>query len=58
MKILFTFFILVAPKLSAREVIGVVEGRPIILACEAKAYPKAMVEWMRHGKFSIFTIPS
>ena len=43
-------FILVAPTVSAQAVIGAVEDRPVVLSCEAKAYPKAMVEWMRYGK--------
>jgi len=38
-----------APTVSAQAVIGAVEDRPVVLSCEAKAYPKAMVEWMRYG---------
>ena len=48
-------FILVAPTVSAQAVIGAVEDRPVVLSCEAKAYPKAMVEWMRYGMIQIFS---
>ena len=47
---------LVAPTVSAQAVIGAVEDRPVVLSCEAKAYPKAMVEWMRYGKIWRFFI--
>ena len=51
-------FILVAPTVSAQAVIGAVEDRPVVLSCEAKAYPKAMVEWMRYGKIWRFFHPA
>ena len=41
----------VAPQVSTKAaLVGAVENRPFMIVCEAKAYPKAMVEWMRSGK--------
>ena len=45
-------WILVAPIVTAKAVVGAVEGRSVILKCEARGYPKAMVEWMRYGKLN------
>ena len=32
-----------------KGVIGAAEGGVVILKCDAKAYPTAMVEWMHDG---------
>ena len=39
-------FFPVAPEVFTKGVIGAAEGGPLSLACNAKAYPTAMVEWM------------
>ena len=44
-----TIFFTVAPEVFTKGVIGAAEGGPVRLECEAKAYPTAMVEWMRNG---------
>lgn len=38
-----------APEVFTKGVIGAAEGGVVILKCDAKAYPTAMVEWMHDG---------
>ena len=48
-KFLIIVRILVAPEVFTKGVIGAAEGGVVILKCDAKAYPTAMVEWMHDG---------
>lgn len=39
----------VAPEVATKGLVGAVPNRELTLDCEARGYPKVMVEWMRFG---------
>ena len=47
----------VEPEVMAKGVVGAVEGKSVTLICNVRAYPKAMVEWMRYGMCQSVPMP-